>query len=164
MRLIALVVFVVLAGAAALAGQTLWQVWQAPLPRAVVVAPQGSGSPLVAVARRTPPPRWPALFGEVAVVEPQPPEPEPEPEPQPPTPSAPPQPPAPPLSSLGYQLKGLISDGNGRWALVSHPAGEQILRVGDALNEDYTIVEINADGLWVETAPGGPRSLLGFVN
>ena len=162
MRLIAFVVFVVLAGAAGLAGQTLWQLWQVPLPQAVIVVQPGAGVPQAPMPPRAPPPRWPALFGEVVVLAPEP-EPQP-PEPQPPEPSAPPQPPAPPLSSLGYQLKGLVSDGNGRWALVSHPTGEQILRIGDALNEDYTIVEIDADGLWVEAVPGGPLSLLGFVN
>lgn len=102
--------------------------------------------------------QWPALFGEPEP--PKPPAPPPAPvqvveEPQPPSP------PKPPLSSYGYTLKGTVRAGDAVWGLVSHPTGEQILRVGDVLVDDMTIARIDAAGLWVDTGDDDPE-LLGF--
>lgn len=102
---------------------------------------------------------WPALFGE----------------PEPPKPLAPtqpivaavnePQPPAPPkppLSALGYELKGIVRSGDVVWGMVSHPAGDKILRVGSVLADEMTVSRIDEDGLWVETGRDVPE-LLGFA-
>jgi len=100
---------------------------------------------------------WPALFGS--------PEP-PAPPPAPPAPvvveeKQPPAPPKPPLSSLGYELKGVIQAGNVVWGLVSHPTGDQIIRVGDTLTDGTVIARIDEMGLWVDVGAGQPE-LLGF--
>lgn len=86
---------------------------------------------------------WPALFGEVVVVQPQP-----------PAPPQPPQPQAPPVSSLGYILKGTVVLGGDTWAILSHPTGERILRVGDSLVEGAEVIDVNAEGLWLKTSRG----------
>jgi hypothetical protein len=101
--------------------------------------------------------RWPALFGE-----PLPPAP-----PAPPAPvvveeKQPPAPPRPPLSSLGYQLKGVVRAGDAVWGLVSHPTGDQIMRVGDAIAEGMVVARIDEAGLWVDIGEDAPV-LLGFV-
>lgn len=158
MRLIAFVVTLALLGAAGLAGQALWQTLQAPVPPRAqeVVATMPQASP-ERRADAQPPRDWPALFGTRVIPEPQPPEPpEPVAEPQPPAP------PAPPLASLGYSLKGVVSDGTSRWAMVSHPTGEALVRVGDPLGEDYTVTRIDVQGLWAQSAPGAEAQLLGF--
>ena len=92
------------------------------------------------------------------------------PEPQPPAPPEPaaepqpPAPPAPPLASLGYSLKGLVSSGTARWAIVSHPTGERLLRIGDALPDTpYTVTAIDVRGLWASAAPEAEPQLLGFA-
>lgn len=159
MRIIALVFSVFALAATALAGQELWQVWQDPLPSA---AQARSATDTAAAGSEPQPPapprRWPALFGEVQPPEPQPPKPPaPEPEPQPPAPRA------PPLASLGFSLRGMVSSGGIRWALVSHPTGDQLFKVGDVLTPDYTIARIDDDGIWAVTAPGAEPQLLGFV-
>jgi hypothetical protein len=101
---------------------------------------------------------WPPVFGARVIAEPQPPaRAAPEPEPQPP------RPPAPPLESLGYSLKGIVSDGANRWALVSHPTGEQLLKVGDMLSDQYTISAIDVQGVWVQSDPGADPQLLSFA-
>ncbi len=92
---------------------------------------------------------WPALFG---VYQP--------PEPQPPAPVAPPPPPTPPLASLGFSLRGIFSKDSESWAILGHPNGDSILRVGDQLIDGVTLSEITSEGIWVETARG--RELLGF--
>ncbi|WP_186766678.1 hypothetical protein, partial [Puniceibacterium confluentis] len=88
------------------------------------------------------------------------PPPPPAPEPQPP---APPAPPVPPLASLGYSLQGVVSDGTSRWAIVSHPTGEQLLRVHDRIGEIYTVSAIDTDGLWAQSSPEAAPQLLGFA-
>ena len=157
MRLAAFIATLICLAAAAYAGQQAWQVWQNPLPPSLDVATQDIPDPAQPSAAPAPPPRaWPALFGE-----PQPPKPS---EPQPPaSPEAEPQPPAPPLSSLGYALKGVVSDGGTRWALVSHPTGDALLQVGDPLGDSYTVAAIDARGLWVVAAPGADPQLLEFA-
>lgn len=90
--------------------------------------------------RAVEPRRWAALFGE-----PQPPAPptrqEPAPEPQPPNP------PSPPLESMGYSLKGVVSSGVTQWAIVSHPAGDVILRYGEELTAGLHLLAITKEGL-----------------
>ncbi|APX14293.1 hypothetical protein [Tateyamaria omphalii] len=100
--------------------------------------------------------QWPNLFGE-----PQP--------PKPPTPAAPvlqtevePQPPAIPLESMGYALTGVVRAGDAVWGVVSHPTGDQILRVGDQLNDRMAIARIDENGLWVDVG-GDKTELLGFA-
>ena len=72
-------------------------------------------------------------------------------------------PPAPPIESLGYSLKGVVSDGASRWAIVSHPTGEALLKVGDPLGEAYTVTAIDVQGLWGVSSPGAEPQLLGFA-
>ena len=103
------------------------------------------------------PRRWPALFGTPEIVEPQPPVAVETPvvEPQPP------RPPQPPIESLGYRLKGVVRNGTADWAIVTHPTGDMILRLGDQLGEaGPEVVEIAPEGLWL--LRGGERQFLGF--
>lgn len=89
------------------------------------------------------PRHWAALFGA-----PQPPKPPAPPEPQPPTPEPqPPSPPSPPLDSLGYSLKGVVSSGAAQWAIVAHPAGDVILRLGEELTAGLYLLAITEAGL-----------------
>ncbi len=89
---------------------------------------------------------WPAVFGTAPVVEPQP--------PAPPTPPVEPQPPAPPIESLGYVLKGVIVNEGDRWAIVTHPTGDVILRVGDTLVEGVEVVDITEAGVALRRRDG----------
>ena len=105
---------------------------------------------------------WPTLFGE-----PQPPiivAPTPQ-SPQPPVVAAaepqPPAPPKPPLSSLGYELKGVVRAGDAVWSLVAHPTGARIMRVGDTLADGMHIARIDTAGVWVEIGPD-TLEVLGF--
>lgn len=101
---------------------------------------------------------WPALFGE-----PQPPAPEPEPQPPAPEPEpeppAPPAPPLPPLESLGYSLKGLVRANDVVWAMISHPTGDRVLRVGDTLQDDLIVTRIDETGIWVGNGQAEPQQL-----
>lgn len=156
MRALAYLVTLVLLAAALWSGQELRRAIAAPLPPA---PPAPAAAAVTGPAGEAPaPPRdWPALFGRYAPPEPQP--------PRPPEPVAEPQPPAsaaPPLDSLGYRLKGVVSDGTVRWAIVSHPSGELLLRVGDMLGAGYRVTAIDARGLWVSTGEGDEPVLLGF--
>lgn len=153
MRLIALLCTLVALGAAGLAGQALWQEVIAPdtLPEHT---PQGAKAPEAAPASPPRPARrWPSLFGER-----QPPNP-----PAPPVEAkAPPQPPSspkPPLASLGYTLKGVVRAGPGTWAMVGHPTGDRLLRVGDMLEPEVTVVRIDEQGIWVSRDGDAPEVL-----
>lgn len=161
-RLLAILATLAALAAVAWAGQGLRIALETPLPApASAQAPLTGAAPDLVRAAPQPPRDWPALFGEVVIPEPQPPAPPPpRPEPQPP---APPAPPAPPIESLGYTLRGVVSDGENRWAMVSHPTGEQLLRVGDMLGETYEIVAIDTAGLWGRSSPGAEAVLLGFA-
>ncbi len=159
MRLFAFVAALAMLAAAAFAGQALWTVLQDPVPDRDM---RQASAPALAVPRAgqaaVPLDTWPPVFGTRVVPEPQPPRPpDPAPEPQPP------RPPAPPLDSLGYSLKGVVSDGTSRWAMVSHPTGEQLLKVGDALSETYTVSAIDEQGVWVQSDPEADPQLLGFA-
>jgi len=94
---------------------------------------------------------WPALFGEIVVEEPQPPTP---PEPQPPTQTAPPN---PPVESLGYTLKGVFTNEAGKYAFVSHPTGDVLLRVGDEIIEGVAVLDIDDTGITLSTSRGEER-------
>lgn len=159
MRLLAFLAALAALAATALAGQELWQIWQDPVPeRAVPAAAARAEAPPPDPRSAAPPRDWPPLFGTRVVPEPQPPAPPPPaPEPQPPAP------PAPPIESLGYSLKGVVSDGASRWAIVSHPTGEALLKVGDPLGEAYTVTAIDVQGLWGVSSPGAEPQLLGFA-
>lgn len=154
-RLLAGLVALLGLGAVGLAGQQAWNTWQDPLPQGALVALTVTTPRPVTGAEPQPPPRWAPLFGATAKVPPQPPAPKAEPQP--------PAPPAPPVASLGYTLKGTVSSGETRWALVSHPTGDTLLRVGEALTPDYTVVAIDAAGMWVQAGADGPRHLLEVV-
>lgn len=131
--------------AAIWAGQGLYHALENPLPEAAVLAPAPVDDTLALdVPQPQPPRRWPSLFGSY-----QPPEPQP---PRPPTPvfQEPPRPPAPPLDSLGFALKGVVSDGDTRWAIISHPTGERLIRVGDTLTDNVIVTGIETGGLRVD--------------
>lgn len=161
MRWIAAFFTLVMLAAVGLAGAELRAALSEPTPQAT---PAQIASAVVKVSPDTTEQnkaiQWPALFGE-----PQPPKP---PAPPPPQPVViaeepqPPMPPKPPLSSLGYQLKGIVRAGDVVWGMVSHPAGDKILRVGSVLSDDMTVARIDEEGLWVETGRDEPE-LLGFV-
>ncbi len=159
MRLIAALCTLSALAAAGYAGYALWLVWQDPLPAAQTRSAQPADPGLaLQVAEPREPLFWPPLFGEPQP--PKPPEPEP---PQPPEPKEepqPPRPPQPPVDSLGYTLQGLVADGDNRWAIVAHPTGDRLLRVGDTLTDGVTVVAIEADGLVLDN--GGEEARLGF--
>lgn len=131
-----------------------WQAWTAPALQTAAAPDRLPEAEAAAPPAPAPVQHWPALFGTLVKEEPQPPAP---PAP-PPAPPAPPKPPAPPISSLGYNLKGVVRNGDSIWAIISHPTGEQILSVGDELTEGIVVDAITAGGLWV--VRDGERSLL----
>ncbi len=137
-------------------GQGLWQQLQRPEAGAVQLAAVRTTALADRIDPALPPRRWPALFGTPKVVEPQPPQP-----PQVVAEPQPPKPPMPPIESLGYRLKGMVRNGSADWAIVGHPTGDVLLRVGDRLGETELRVEaIEAEGLWLSR--DGERVLLGF--
>lgn len=145
--------------AALWSGDQLRRVLEAPLPppseASLETAPATDLG--IEVPEPQPPMRWPSLFGTHVPPEPQPPRP-----PEPPAPPAEPQPPAPPFESLGYALKGVVSDGANSWAIVSHPTGDRLLRVGDALEEGITVTAIEPERLRVDNR--GSEAVLGFAD
>lgn len=131
--------------AAVWSGEGLYRVMQNPLPEVSEDVPAPRDETLALdLPEPQPPMRWPALFGTYIPPEPQP--------PRPPEPvlAEPPRPPAPPLDSLGYALKGVVSDGDTRWAIISHPTGERMIRVGDALADQIIVTAIETGGLRVD--------------
>ncbi|MFC6758545.1 hypothetical protein ACFQFQ_01945 [Sulfitobacter porphyrae] len=48
------------------------------------------------------------------------------------------------------------------WAMVSHPTGDQLMRVGDTLSNGATVKRIDEQGVWVDNG-GDDLALLGFV-
>lgn len=145
-----LCVFLALAGVA-LAGIELQRVLSgAPLHAAdPATNPQTSPSQPAERSARSPR-RWPALFGVQQVSQPQP-----------PTPPTPPAQPQPPVSSLGYVLKGTVTQGGSTWAILAHPAGDRIVKAGDFLTDGVKVVEIDGKGLWVDNGRG--REVLEFA-
>lgn len=154
MRFMAFAALLMSLAMAGWAGQVLWQQVQAQddvVAERQTAALEAEPQP---PSQTSPPRTWPALFGE-----PQPPKP---PEPQPPKKQEEPQPPPqkfPPLASKGYVLQGTVSAGEETWALVSHPSGARVLRVGDTLEEGLPIIRIDTTGLWAQP-PGGDEMLL----
>lgn len=147
--LVALCTLAALAGAA-LAGKELHRVLTSGAPAALDVFAAAAPEPQPPQSSSRTTLTWPALFGEARKVEPQP-----------PTPPQPPQPQAPPVSSLGYVLRGTVELSGETWAIVSHPTGERILRVGDALAEGVNVTGIDAMGLVLQSARG--REVLEFA-
>lgn len=152
MRLVAALIFLLTLAAAAMAGQVLWHEINAPAPDVTPARTAASGSAEAPVAIGSGARRWPALFGE----------------PQPPAPAAPvrsepaaPSAPLPPLESLGFQLKGVVRSGTQVWAMIGHPSGDQLVRVGDELGRGIEVTDINEDGLWLRRA-GNPPEVLSF--
>lgn len=158
MRLIAAFFTLLMFAAMGLAGVELSTALAAPTPRAMPATVALAIAEIETDAEaNTASLVWPALFGA-----PEPPAPLPE----PPTPvmieeKQPPAPPRPPLSSLGYELKGIVQAGDAVWGLVSHPTGDQIMRVGDILTDGLVIARIDEMGLWVDVGKNQPE-LLGF--
>lgn len=153
MRWIAAACTLVALTAAALAGQALWQEVTMPAELPEQVAASGA-----APAAQPPAPprisrRWPALFGERQPPKPPAPPTEAKAEPQPP------KPPKPPLSSLGYTLKGVVRTGSATWAMLGHPTGDRLLRVGDELEPDVVVARIDEQGLWVSRGGDEPERL-----
>lgn len=138
--------------AIALAGQMLWRQISTPaaLP-SLAMATQNSDPQAPDTAPQ--PRNWPYLFGE-----PKPPAP-----PQPPSQQVaepqPPKPPKPPLSALGYQLNGVVRAGETTWAMMSHPTGDRLLRVGDMLDSGIKVTEIATDGIWISRDEDAPEFL-----
>lgn len=164
MRLIAAFFTLVALAATVLAGVELSSALAAPTPQATPALVVRAIADIQSDAEdQAPALVWPALFGMPEPPKPPaPPKPVQVAEPQPPKPPEPPKPPRPPLSSLGYELKGVVRTGTTVWGLVSHPTGDQIMRVGDALTDDLTIARIDDEGLWVDVGEDTPE-LLGFV-
>lgn len=159
MRTVAYALALVALAGAGLAAEALRAALTDPLPapEAAAARHRDAGLARPEAVPPQPPGPWPELFGAVKVPQPRPPAP-PEPEP----PAAQPVPPEPPLASLGYGLKGLVSSGAARWAILGHPTGELLLRVGDRLGDSaYTVTAIDVRGLWA-AAPGAEPQLLGF--
>lgn len=154
MRFLAFFALLVSLAAAGWAGQALWremQVSYAPAPVREGGVAQTEPQP---PAEALPPRVWPLLFGEK--MPPLPPkQEEAKKEPEPPKPTA------PPIDALGYTLKGVVRSEGQVWAMVSHPNGEQVLRVGDALDAGLIVAKIDEQGLWAG-AEGEDPGLLGF--
>lgn len=146
MRLMVVIASVALVATAARTGQQLWQQWQLPVTPAVLTIPQAAPGALDHAGQRKAR-NWPALFGP----EDDPPSMAPE-----PVFSDPPKPPPPDLASLGYRLKGLVRADNAEWALISHPDGDRVLRLGDTLEAGLIVQEISAAGVRI-----GPSGELG---
>ncbi|SMX40783.1 type II secretion system protein N [Maliponia aquimaris] len=142
--------------AALWSGDLLRRALDDPLPPPAVAAEAPAADLALELPEPQPPRRWPSLFGTYTPPEPQP--------PRPPAPvvTVEPQPPAPPIESLGYALKGVVSDGDNRWAIVSHPTGDRLLRVGDTLQEGITVTAIDPGGLRLDNR--GTEALLAFVD
>jgi type II secretory pathway component PulC len=156
MRWLAWLLTPVTLAAAVWSGDQLWRAVQDPLPAAVQADPATLDQTLALdLPEPQPPTRWPSLFGTHTPPEPQP--------PRPPQPEvvAQPMPPAPPLDSLGFALKGVVTSGKSRWAIVSHPTGDRLIRVGDTLAEGVTVTAIEADGVRVDNR--GTEALLAFT-
>lgn len=150
-RFLAVLVTLAALGAGGWLGTALWEARETTLiqPPNIEIARAGSGEDTRSEARRSR--GWPALFGELA---PPAPAQEETPEPQPPAPEPEAVPPSPPLESQGYGLSGIIRSGNERWAIVTHPTGDKILKPGDALIAGAVVVEITAESIVVETGRG----------
>ena len=155
MRFAALFALLISLAAAGWAGQALWQELQVshdPVSARVEGVREAEPQP---PAQAIPPRNWPLLFGEkmppLPPKEPEPPETEPE----------PPAQKSPPLDALGYTLKGVVRASGSVWAMVSHPTGEQVLRVGDDLGAGMIVARIDEQGLWA-AAQGDEPALLGF--
>ncbi|WP_421906327.1 type II secretion system protein N [Mameliella sp.] len=143
--------------AAIWAGNTLYRTLQDPLPapRTAPLSTPDTGLALD-LPQPQPPMRWPSLFGSYKPPEPQPPKP-----PAPPVVDEP-QPPAPPIDSLGFALKGVVSNGDSSWAIVSHPTGERLMRVGDRLADGITVTAIEAGGVRLDNH--GAPAFLSFTD
>ena len=157
MRFLAYFALLISLGAAAFAGQAFWQEWQVsydPVTARAEVARAETDEPQPP-REAMPPRRWPLLFGEK--MPPLPPKPDDvaEEEPQPPPEKA------PPIEALGYTLKGVVRANGTTWAMVSHPTGDEVLRVGDELAAGMIVAKIDEQGLWAGTR-GAEPALLGF--
>ena len=150
-RFLAFILTLAALGAGGWMGKALWETRQTALvpPPNIEIARAGSGEDTRSETRRSR--GWPALFGELA---PPAPAQEDTPEPQPPAPEPEAAPPSPPLESQGYGLSGIIRSGDKRWAIVTHPTGDNILKPGDELIDGAIVVEITAEEIVVETGRG----------
>ncbi|SFL05062.1 type II secretion system protein N [Shimia haliotis] len=159
MRLLAFFATLIAFAGLILAGLELRSAMTTPLPPTETRAAQSSALQQTRRDEPQPPRQWPAVFGEEIKEEKQPPT-----LPTPPRAALPPPPPMPPIESLGYTLKGMVrtdaQDGTGDWAIVSHPTGDRLVRVGDSLSDGVEIISITQEGIWVDRA--GTRALLGF--
>jgi hypothetical protein len=116
-------------------------------PAIVVASKDDAMPPITTPAENVTP--WPAIFGTPQITEPQPPR---------STPTD--TPPAPPLSSMGYSLKGIVQNTDQQWAILGHPTGDRILKIGDTLDGNLVVDAISEQGIWVNSQRG--RELLAF--
>ncbi|PYG27236.1 type II secretion system protein N [Pelagimonas varians] len=151
MRWIGWIVAIVALAFAGQTGHALWLSWQSSHSEASLAPAPQTPDQLPPEPPRRAPRNWPSVFGEPQPPKPAPPEPVAEPQP--------PKPPQPPIDSLGYSLKGLVQTGRSTWAMVHHPTGEQLVRVGDMLAENIEVARIDDDGVWVSRFGGDPELL-----
>lgn len=150
-RLLAFLVTLAALAGVALAGKEFQRVWTGvPTDREAPAQTAQTAQSPPTDAPRAERGDWPALFGEKKVEPPKPPE-----------PPTPPAPPTPPVASLGYALSGTVARNGALWAILSHPTGGRILKVGDELEPGITVVDIDATGVWFETSRG--REALEFA-
>ncbi|WP_412552893.1 type II secretion system protein N [Shimia sp. MIT1388] len=155
MRLIAGLCTVLCLGVAGWAGWQLAKELRAPPGPLTLPEKSQQAEEAAPPQAERPPRRWTALFGERQPPTPQAAAPTPKEEPQPP------KAPKPPLSSLGYTLKGMVRDGGNSWAIVGHPTGDRLLRIGDLLEPNVEVAIINEQGLWV-SRDGDDPELMAF--
>ncbi|MEP3056366.1 hypothetical protein [Ascidiaceihabitans sp.] len=159
MRLIAAIMTLVALAAAAVAGQKLHlALTTSPAQSKGVTAANAALAEPTTATRQDLSFRWAAVFGELQAPtlyqEPQPTEIIDE--------QAAPAPTGPPIEALGYALKGVVRAGRSVWGMVSHPTGDQVVRVGDDLAQGVTVRKIDEAGLWIDNG-GEELILLGFA-
>ena len=79
------------------------------------------------------------------------------------SPPPPPPPAAAPVAQpapLDYTLKGVVASGEMRWAILSRPGGDLLVREGDVLESGVSVAQVHAEG--VDLMRDGQRIALGF--
>ena len=112
-----------------LAGRSLWHVVAEPEPAAEVVLSAASGTGPEEGAQPARTGAWPAIFGA--------------PDPELPVATPPARMPA------TYELKGLVTSGGTRWAILSANGADELVREGDVLAEGVEVESIRPEGVWL---------------
>ncbi|SFO01909.1 general secretion pathway protein C [Roseovarius lutimaris] len=61
-----------------------------------------------------------------------------------------PRAPAPPAKAEKYRLVGLVAGGKDAWAIMTASDGDVLVRAGDRLIGGEQVIEIEANGVWIE--------------